>query len=60
MPQIKTQAEAAATMPVVGDRADMVFIQGGTFRMDSDKYYLEEAPAHRVTMIAPSGSIELQ
>ena len=39
-------------MPVVGDRADMVFIQGGTFRMGSDKYYLEEAPAHRVTMSA--------
>ena len=24
-------------MPVTGDRADMVFIQGGTFGMGSDK-----------------------
>jgi formylglycine-generating enzyme required for sulfatase activity len=30
--------------------ADMVWIPGGTFRMESDKHYPEEAPAHRVTV----------
>src|SRR5689334_6102939 len=29
---------------------DMVWIPGGTFEMGSDKYYLEERPAHRVTV----------
>ena len=28
----------------------MVWIPGGTFRMGSDKHYLEEAPSHRVTV----------
>jgi formylglycine-generating enzyme required for sulfatase activity len=28
----------------------MVAIPGGTFRMGSDRHYLEEAPAHRVTV----------
>jgi sulfatase modifying factor 1 len=28
----------------------MVFIEGGTFRMGSDKHYPEEAPAHNVTV----------
>ena len=28
----------------------MIWIQGGTFRMGSDKHYPEEAPAHRVTV----------
>src|SRR6201988_1734681 len=32
------------------DHADMVWIAGGTFRMGSDRHYLEEAPAHRVTV----------
>ena len=27
---------------------DMVWIEGGTFRMGSDRHYPEEAPAHRV------------
>lgn len=27
----------------------MIWIPGGTFRMGSDRHYLEEAPAHRVT-----------
>ncbi len=39
-----------------GDRrrlhADMVYTPGGTFRMGSDHHYLEEAPAHLVT-VAP-------
>ncbi len=28
----------------------MVWLPGGTFRMGSDRHYLEEAPAHRVTV----------
>jgi len=30
--------------------ANMVWIPGGTFRMGSDRHYVEEAPAHRVTV----------
>ncbi|MBR0883818.1 SUMF1/EgtB/PvdO family nonheme iron enzyme, partial [Bradyrhizobium liaoningense] len=30
----------------------MVWIQGGTFRMGSDRHYPEEAPVHRVTVDA--------
>lgn len=30
--------------------AGMVHVQGGTFRMGSDRHYPEEAPAHRVTV----------
>jgi formylglycine-generating enzyme required for sulfatase activity len=31
---------------------NMVWIPGGTFRMGSDRHYVEEAPAHRVTVDA--------
>ena len=31
-------------------RGEMVSIQGGTFRMGSDRHYAEEAPVHRVTV----------
>jgi formylglycine-generating enzyme len=31
-------------------RSDMVWIQGGTFRMGSNHHYPEEAPAHRVSV----------
>lgn len=31
-------------------RDGMIAIPGGTFRMGSDEHYLEEAPAHRVTV----------
>jgi formylglycine-generating enzyme required for sulfatase activity len=31
---------------------DMVHVQGGTFRMGSDKHYPEEAPVHHVTVDA--------
>ena len=30
--------------------SDMIVIPGGTFRMGSDRHYLEEAPVHRVTV----------
>ncbi len=40
------KAEAPARAP----EADMVWIEGGTFRMGSDSHYKEEAPAHRVTV----------
>jgi sulfatase modifying factor 1 len=33
-------------------QSDMIWIQGGTFRMGSDKHYAEEAPVHRVTVDA--------
>jgi sulfatase modifying factor 1 len=50
MPQINIQANPSATMLDTRDRADMVFIPGGTFRMGSNKHYAEEAPVHRVTV----------
>ena len=34
---------------------DMVWIEGGTFRMGSDRHYPEEAPSHRVA-VTGSGS----
>jgi sulfatase modifying factor 1 len=33
-----------------GQAAEMVWIDGGTFRMGSDDHYPEEAPAHRVSV----------
>ena len=29
---------------------EMVWIEGGTFRMGSDRHYPEEAPSHRVAV----------
>src|SRR6187431_602316 len=46
-------AETAETLAPVTERAPiqgMVRIDGGTFRMGSDRHYPEEAPAHRVTV----------
>jgi sulfatase modifying factor 1 len=31
---------------------DLLFIAGGTFRMGSERHYIEEAPVHRVTVDA--------
>ncbi len=41
---------ARAEAPVRAPEADMVWVEGGTFRMGSDSHYKEEAPAHRVTV----------
>ena len=41
---------ASVERPQRAAPANMIFIPGGTFRMGSDKHYLEEAPAHRVTV----------
>src|SRR6266550_4967154 len=42
--------ERLVSAPSVGARSDMVRIPGGTFPMDSDRHYPEEAPVHRVTV----------
>lgn len=48
---IRTRARSAK--PTIADpSADMVRIEGGTFRMGSDDHYVEEKPAHRVTVDA--------
>ena len=47
-------ATVASDDPTPGREAhaarDMVWIEGGTFRMGSDRHYPEEAPVHRVTV----------
>ncbi|PLC49083.1 gliding motility-associated lipoprotein GldK [Pollutimonas subterranea] len=35
---------------LMGDSSDMVFIKGGSYLMGSDLHYIEEAPAHQVTV----------
>jgi sulfatase modifying factor 1 len=42
----RPQADHTAKPPY----GDMVWIEGGTFRMGSDNHYPEEAPVHRVTV----------
>jgi formylglycine-generating enzyme required for sulfatase activity len=42
----RAQAKAEGS----GQADAMVFIEGGTFRMGSDKHYPEEAPAHQITV----------
>ncbi len=44
------QTASAKSNEGPGDADAMVFVQGGTFRMGSDKHYPEEAPAHNVTV----------
>jgi len=48
IPPVTARAEPRDHGP--HERAGMVFIPGGTFRMGSDRHYPEEAPAHRVTV----------
>src|SRR5512132_3398646 len=42
--------EEPAVSPGPAPYPDMVWIPGGTFRMGSDKHYVEERPAHKVTV----------
>src|SRR5262245_50256093 len=37
-------------MRLTARHPDMVWVEGGTFRMGSDRHYPEEAPAHRVSV----------
>src|SRR5687767_2079383 len=47
----RTVLDLAAPVPEIPpDRANMIRVEGGTFRMGSDQHYPEEAPAHRVTV----------
>jgi formylglycine-generating enzyme len=45
---LERAAVPAAAVPTARD--DMVWINGGSFLMGSDRHYREERPAHRVTM----------
>jgi formylglycine-generating enzyme len=49
---LKSNIQHDPSSPMIGtrDRAGMIFIPGGTFRMGSDKHYPEEAPAHTVNV----------
>ena len=47
---LESKAKAYAADSAAELRQGMVWIPGGTFRMGSDKHYLEEAPVHRVTV----------
>src|SRR5689334_19871309 len=42
--------EEAISYGQVADGAEMIWLDGGTFRMGSDRHYPEEAPVHRVTV----------
>ena len=44
------QDDPGASTLETRDRADMIFIPGGRFRMGSDKHYPEEAPVHTVNV----------
>src|SRR6202167_4598553 len=43
-------ANATLTSPAQLLRHDMIWIQGGAFRMGSDRHYPEEAPAHNAAV----------
>jgi sulfatase modifying factor 1 len=49
---LKSNIQDDRGAPILGtrDRADMIFVPGGTFRMGSDMHYPEEAPAHAVNV----------
>jgi formylglycine-generating enzyme required for sulfatase activity len=40
----------ASSMRAQTHHQNMVWVEGGTFRMGSDRHYPEEAPVHRVTV----------
>ena len=46
--QVSKRVEARREDPL----ADMIFVPGGEFRMGSDRHYPEEAPVHRVSVVA--------
>jgi formylglycine-generating enzyme required for sulfatase activity len=47
---IAAKRQAADPQSELPSRHDMVFVEGGTFPMGSDRHYPEEAPVHRVTV----------
>ena len=49
MTQVTAEIRRLDTEPAP-QNSQMLWIPGGTFRMGSDRHYLEEAPVHRVTV----------
>ena len=49
MVQMRAESESAFSGQLT-DSAEMIRVDGGTFRMGSDRHYPEEAPVHRVTV----------
>ncbi len=44
------EAESAIAGSAARTHPNMIFLPGGTFRMGSDRHYVEEAPVHRVSV----------
>ena len=47
---VTAKRQAADHPSELPSHRDMVFVEGGTFHMGSDRHYSEEAPVHRVTV----------